>query len=86
MVFFIFQKEVVFPEIKERFEKKEDKNEKVENKNEKAEPKKEEIKAEPKATVDFSKMTVAELREAAKDKDIKGYSTMKKAELIDALK
>lgn len=71
---------------KERFEKKEDKNEKVENKNEKAEPKKEEIKAEPKATVDFSKMTVAELREAAKDKDIKGYSTMKKAELIDALK
>ena len=72
--------------VKERFEKKENKNEKVENKNEKAEPKKEEIKAEPKATVDFSKMTVAELREAAKDKDIKGYSTMKKAELIDALK
>ena len=71
---------------KERFEKKENKNEKVENKNEKAEPKKEEIKAESKATVDFSKMTVAELREAAKDKDIKGYSTMKKAELIDALK
>ena len=71
---------------KERFEKKENKNEKVENKNEKAEPKKEEIKAEPKATVDFSKMTVAELREAAKDKDIKGYSTMKKAELIDAVK
>ena len=71
---------------KERFEKKENKNEKVENKNEKAEPKKEEIKAEPKATVDFSKMTVAELREAAKNKDIKGYSTMKKAELIDALK
>ena len=71
---------------KERFEKKENKNEKVENKNEKAEPRKEEIKAEPKATVDFSKMTVAELREAAKDKDIKGYSTMKKAELIDALK
>ena len=30
--------------------------------------------------------TVAELRELAKDKDIKGYSTMKKAELIDALK
>ena len=30
--------------------------------------------------------TVAELREMAKEKDIKGYSTMKKAELIDALK
>ena len=52
----------------------------------KAEPKKEEINAEPKANMDLSKMTVAELREAAKDKDIKGYSTMKKAELIDALK
>ncbi|MCI5553001.1 MAG: Rho termination factor N-terminal domain-containing protein [Tenericutes bacterium] len=31
-------------------------------------------------------MTVAELRELAKSKDIKGYSTMKKAELLDALK
>lgn len=71
---------------KERFEKKENRNEKVENKTEKAEPKKEEIKAEPKANMDLSKMTVAELREAAKNKDIKGYSTMKKAELIDALK
>ena len=35
---------------------------------------------------DLSKLTVAELREMAKDKDVKGYSTMKKAELIDALK
>ncbi|MDD3453597.1 MAG: Rho termination factor N-terminal domain-containing protein [Bacilli bacterium] len=35
---------------------------------------------------DISKLTVAELRDLAKDKDIKGYSTMKKAELIDALK
>ncbi|MGE5456417.1 MAG: Rho termination factor N-terminal domain-containing protein [Ignavibacteriales bacterium] len=31
-------------------------------------------------------MTVAELRELAKGKEIAGYSTMKKAELIDALK
>ena len=31
-------------------------------------------------------MTVSQLRELAKTKDIKGYSTMKKAELIDALK
>ena len=31
-------------------------------------------------------MTVAELREMAKAKDVKGAATMKKAELIDALK
>ena len=35
---------------------------------------------------DYSKMTVAELKEIAKQKEIKGYSTMKKAELLDALK
>ncbi|MEG2322427.1 MAG: Rho termination factor N-terminal domain-containing protein [Bacilli bacterium] len=34
--------------------------------------------------VDLTTKTVAELRELAKD--IKGYSTMKKAELIEALK
>ncbi|MDD3392306.1 MAG: Rho termination factor N-terminal domain-containing protein [Bacilli bacterium] len=36
--------------------------------------------------IDLSKLTVAELREMAKNKDIKGYSTLKKAELIDVLK
>ncbi len=35
---------------------------------------------------DVSKMTVAELRELAQSKGIKGTSTMKKAELLDALK
>lgn len=35
---------------------------------------------------DLSSKTVAELRELAKEKDITGYSTMKKAELLDALK
>ena len=35
---------------------------------------------------DMTTKTVAELRELAKAKDVKGYSTMKKAELIDALK
>lgn len=35
---------------------------------------------------DLSTKTVAELRELAKAKDVKGYSTLKKAELIEALK
>ena len=35
---------------------------------------------------DISKLTVAELKKIAKDKNVNGYSTMKKAELIDALK
>ena len=62
---------------------------------EKAAPKKETKKAEPKADAkpakkeesaqDLSKLTVAELREMAKAKEITGYSSMKKAELIDAL-
>ena len=37
------------------------------------------------ASSDLSSMTVAELREMAKAKDISGYSSMKKAELIEAL-
>ena len=54
----------------------------------KAAPKKE---AAPKAevkestSVDYSSMTVAELKAAAKDAGIKGYTSLKKAELIDAL-
>lgn len=35
---------------------------------------------------DLSKMTVAELRDMAKNANISGYSTMKKSELIEALK
>ena len=37
------------------------------------------------AKVDYSKMTVAELKAAAKDKGISGYMSLKKAELIAAL-
>lgn len=50
---------------------------------------KEDSKAEAKKEVkseDISKLTVAELKAMAKDKGIQGYTTMKKAELLDALK
>lgn len=68
------------PFEKKSFDKKEEKNveEKVE-KTVKAEPVKEE-------KADLNSLTVTELRELAKNKEVKGYSTMKKAELLEALK
>ena len=39
-----------------------------------------------KESIDLSKLTVAELRDIAKEKGISGVSTMKKAELLEALK
>ena len=39
-----------------------------------------------KASTDLSSKTVTELKELAKEKNIQGYSTMKKAELLEALK
>ncbi|MDP5104932.1 50S ribosomal protein L21 [uncultured Polaribacter sp.] len=37
------------------------------------------------ATTDYNSMTVAELKDAAKDQGIAGYTSLKKAELIEAL-
>ncbi len=47
---------------------------------------KEEVVTDNAEKVDLSKKTVAELREMAKKADIAGFSTMKKDELINALK
>merc|ERR1712070_238568 len=56
---------------------------KAEAKKAAAAPKKEAV-ADTSA-VDFSKMTVAELKAVAKEKGISGYTSLKKAELIEAL-
>lgn len=52
----------------------------------KSESKKEEKVAANNETEDLSKKTVAELRKMAKNANVSGFSTMKKDELIDALK
>jgi len=77
------KKETKKEEVKE--EKKETK--KVAKKEEKTEEKKPAKKTTKKETKeDLSSKTVAELKEMAKAKGIEGYSKLKKAELIDALK
>lgn len=49
-------------------------------------PVEEEPKEEEKPEVDLASLTVVELKELAKDKGLTGYSSLKKAELIDLLK
>ena len=69
---------------KEKVElKEEQKEDKTEIKEEKKEEKKEEVKEESK---NLESMTLADLKAMAKEQGLKGYSTMKKADLIEALK
>ena len=69
---------------KNKEEKVEEKVEEVKEEKPKKEKKvKEEVKEEPKE--DLNSKTLTELKNIAKEKGLKGYSTLKKAELIEAL-
>ena len=70
---------------KEKSFTKKDKKEVKEEKEEKSVTVKEEIKEE-KPELDLNILTVTELRDLAKKREIKGYSKMKKEELIENLK
>jgi small subunit ribosomal protein S2 len=52
----------------------------------KEEPKVEEVEVKEEPTLDLESMTVVDLRALAKERGLSGYSTLKKAELIDLLK
>ena len=72
-------------EVKEEKVEKEAHVEKTEKKVEKKEVKKEVKEDVKEETVDFASMTLADLKAKAKEAGVKGYSTMKKAELVEVL-
>ncbi|MBR2708229.1 MAG: 50S ribosomal protein L20 [Bacilli bacterium] len=77
------KKEVAKKEVKKSVKKEATKKEETKKSSKKEETKKSSKKEEK---IDLSSLTVSELKKMAKEKDVNGYSTMKKAELIDALK
>ena len=79
----------VAPEDKEKKQpKKENNKREVKEETKKEQPKEEPVKEEPKEEKqnNLEELTLAELKSLAKEKEIKGYSTMKKADLLAALK
>ncbi len=80
------KKEAVKEEIVEKVkEKKEEVEAAKEEIKEEVEEKKATKKAAKKAAVDLAALSLAELKEKAKESGIKGYSTKKKAELIELI-
>ncbi len=79
----------VAPEDKDKKQpKKENNKREVKEETKKEQPKEEPVKEEPKEEKqnNLEELTLAELKSLAKEKEIKGYSTMKKADLLAALK